>query len=302
MEASTRAALLGLALCFLAPRSAPAQDERAGPGSTPALTVTSKDGTRIAFERAGQGPVLVLVSAALSERRDTARLGALLAPHFTVLQYDRRGRGESGDTLPYAVQHEVEDLEALIDAAGGSAFLFGHSSGAVLALEAASRLPAKVPKQVLFEPPFVVDASRPPVPADFVTHVGELVASGRRGDAVAYFFTDAVCVPGEFLAGMRASPSWAHMEALAHTLVYDVTVMGGTQAGKPLPAERWSTATASTLVLAGGASPPWLHAGARALGEVLPHAEHFTLEGQDHSVAVMAPQALVPVLVEFLGD
>ena len=188
------------------------------------------------------------------------------------------------------------------DAAGGSACVFGHSSGAVLALEAATRLPAKVRKQVLFEPPFVVDDSRPRVPADFVAYVTELVAAGQRGDAVAYFMTDAVGVPREFVDGMKKSPMWAEMERSAHTLVYDGTLMGDTQAGKPLPAARWATAKAPALVLSGGASDAWLHAAAEALAALLPDAEHRVLEGLDHSAAIMAPQKLAPVLTEFLAD
>ena len=264
--------------------------------------VTSKDGTRIGFDRTGEGPVLVLVAGALSDRSSTTRLAALLSERSTVINYDRRGRGESTDTLPYAVEREVEDIEALIDAAGGSASVFGHSSGAVLALEAAARLPAKVRKQVLFEPPFVVDDSRPRVPEDFVAHIDELIAAGKRGDAVAYFMTDAVGVPAEFVDGMKKSPMWAAMERTAHTLAYDGRLMGDTQAGKPLPAERWKTAKAPALVLSGGASEPWLHAAAEALAALLPDAEHRVLEGLDHAAAVMAAEKLVPVLAEFLAD
>jgi pimeloyl-ACP methyl ester carboxylesterase len=304
MEASIQRIPLALALFMTsATHSAMGarQDEHAQPAHAAATTVASKDGTRIAYERAGHGPALVIVSAALSDRTDTARLGALLAPKFTVIQYDRRGRGASGDTPPYAAQREIEDLEALIDVAGGTAFLFGSSSGAVLALEAASKLGAKVPKLVVFEPPFVVDASRPPVPADLPARIGELVASGRRGDAVAAFMSDGVGLPATIVAEMRKAPSWPRIESLAHTLVYDLTVMGDTQAGKPLPRERWESTTATTLVLDGGASQPWLHEAARSLGTLLPHAERFTLDGQDHSVATTAPQALAPVLVDFLG-
>lgn len=264
--------------------------------------VTSKDGTRIAFESAGEGPVLVLVAGALSDRSSCARMGALLAPHYTVIWYDRRGRGDSTDTAPYAVEREVEDLEALIDAAGGSAYLFGSSSGAVLALEASARLPAKVTKLALFEPPFVVDASRPRVPADFVAHVSELVAADRRGDAVEYFMVEGVGVPPEFLAQMRKMPMWPGLEALAHTLAYDGALMGDTQAGKPLPAARWATAKAPTLVMDGGASDPWLGEAAQALAALLPDAERLTLDGLDHSAATMAPQALVPALREFFGE
>lgn len=285
-------------------RSQEAPDTPAGPRRPtlePRGTVTSKDGTRIAYQSAGEGPVVILVSAALSDRRPTARLGELLAEHFTVVQYDRRGRGESGDTRPYAPEREVEDLAALIDAAGGQASLFGTSSGAVLALEAATRLPARVERVVLHEPPFVVDASRPRVPADFVAHVTELVAADRRGDAVAYFMSDAVGVPEDFVEGMRSMPMWKGMEALAHTLAYDIAVMGDTQAGQPLPQERWAAERAPALVIVGGESPPWMHAGAKELAALLPEAELIVLDGTDHSVAIAAPQAIAPTLIEFLA-
>ena len=147
--------------------------------------VISKDGTPIAFDRAGQGLALILVTGALATRSDMVSLAAHLASHFTVFTYDRRGRGESGDTAPYAVEREVEDLAALIVEAGGSAFVFGHSSGAVLALEAARWLSTSITKLALYEPPFIVDESRPPLPDDYLTQLTGLISSGRRGEAVA---------------------------------------------------------------------------------------------------------------------
>ena len=163
----------------------------------------SADGTAIAFDRSGQGPAIVVVGGALADRSAFASLAARLAPRFTVIAFDRRGRGDSGDTAPYAVEREVEDIAALLDEAGGSAFLFGHSSGAVLALETARTLPGRVPKLALYEPPFVVDDSRPGPPADFVTHLETLVSEGRRGDAVAYFMTTGPGVPAEVVESMR---------------------------------------------------------------------------------------------------
>src|SRR5688572_5943827 len=209
------------------------------PARQPA-TVTSKDGTTIACARSGKGPVVVLVAGALCDRSMNAGLASLLEQRFTVINFDRRGRGGSTDTPPHAVEREVEDIEALIDAAGGTAFLYGISSGAVLALEAASRLPTKVTRLVLYEPPFIVDDSRPPLPAEFARKLTELLAADRRGDAVAYFMTDAVGVPSEAVAGMRRAPMWAGLEKVAHTLPYDLAVMGDTQAGKPLPRQRWA--------------------------------------------------------------
>src|ERR671937_2228400 len=169
--------------------------------------VRSKDGTTIAFDQPGDGPSIILVGGAMSTRSASVPLAALLAPHFTVFAYDRRGRGASGDTAPYAVEREVDDLDALISAAGGSAFVFGHSSGAVLALEAAARGLA-ITKLALYEPPFIVDDSRPPLPKDYVAHLTELVSSGRRGEAVAYFMTTRVGLPVDAVAQMCHDPMW----------------------------------------------------------------------------------------------
>lgn len=272
--------------------------------------VTSKDGTTIAFDRAGEGPALILVGGALSNRSHpvVGQLAALLAPHFTVFSCDRRGRGDSGDTPPYAVQREVEDIEALIDEGDGPAFMYGVSSGAVLALEAAGRLPKKVKKLALYEPPFIIDDSRPPVPEDYVEQLDEAIAAGRPGDAVEIFMTQALLIPAEFIAQMRTAPAgkvsdegtqppeWAEMEEVAHTLAYDGRVMGDTMSGKPLPAGRWRSVTSPTLVLTGGNSEAFFHDGAKALVDSLPEARHRILEGQDHAAS---PEAVAPVLIEF---
>ncbi len=256
--------------------------------------VISKDGTAIAFVRSGKGSPIILVGGALADRSADAPLAALLAQHFTVFNYDRRGRGESGDTAPYAVEREVEDLEALIIEAGGSAFVVGGSSGAVLALEAARKLP--ITKLALYEPPFIVDDSRPPLPADYVAQLIELISSGRRGDAVEFFMTKAVGVPAEFVAQMQNAPMWPALEAAAHTLVYDGTIMGDTMSGSPLPVKQWASVTVPTLVMDGGASPAWARNAVQALADALPDAQRRTLEGQTH---IVAPEALAPVLEEF---
>jgi pimeloyl-ACP methyl ester carboxylesterase len=244
-------------------------------------TTVSADGTTIAFERVGEGPPLVLVGGALSDRRAGADLAALLAADLTVVSYDRRGRGDSGDTPPYAVEREVDDLAAVIGSVGGSAFVFGHSSGAVLALEATGR-GIGVSRLALYEPPFIVDDSRPPLPEDYVARLEELIAAGERGEAVAHFMRVGPGVPEDMLEGMRSLPMWAQMEALAHTLPYDVRVMGDTAFGRPLPAGRWSGVAVPTLVMDGGASPAWQHAAAHALADALPDATQRTLEGQTH--------------------
>ncbi len=207
--------------------------------------VTSKDGTTIAFEQSGTGPVVILVAAALSDRSSTSRLAEHLSAHFTVINYDRRGRGKSTDTQPYAVEREIEDIEAMIDVSGHSAFLFGSSSGAALALEAANMLDGKVKKLFLYEPPFIVDDSRPPIADDLSHQIAELVSAGRRNDAVKLFFAKAIGIPNFAVNLMRfLMPGWSKMAGMAHTIPYDIAVLAGTQTGKPLPPRRWTTITA----------------------------------------------------------
>jgi pimeloyl-ACP methyl ester carboxylesterase len=259
-------------------------------------TVTSKDGTRIAFDRSGEGPALILVGGALSERSAWAPVAKLLAPRFSVISYDRRGRGDSEDTAPYAVEREVEDLEALMDEVGGVAFVHGQSSGAVLALEATAKLSGKVQKLSLYEPPFIIDDSRPPPPAGFAARIDELLAADRRGEAVEYWMSDVVGAPAEAVTEMRSAPSWPALEAVAHTLPYDIAVLGENMSGNPLPMDKWGSVTAPVLVMDGGASPDWIRNSARTLAEALPNAQHGTLEGQQHNAA---PDILAPALTQF---
>ncbi len=261
-------------------------------------TVLSKDGAAIAFDKSGKGPPLILVYGALCYRASgpMGPLAALLAPHFTVFTYDRRGRGDSGDSAPYAVEREVEDIDALIQEAGGSAFVYGISSGAALALEAANRGLA-IRKLALYEAPFIVDDSRPPIPDDYLARLNGLIASDRRGGAVRLFMK-LVGVPAIFVAIMRFMPAWRKLKAVAHTLPYDITIVQDNQRGKPLPAKGWASVTAPTLVIAGGKSPAWMRHGMQALADVLPNARRHTLEGQTHMVD---PKALAPALVEFFA-
>lgn len=263
--------------------------------------VRSADGTRIAFETVGAGPPLVLVSGAAGYRAispSQRELAELLGARFTVLTYDRRGRGESGDADSYAPAREVEDLRALVEGAGGSAVAMGLSSGAVLVLDAAQ---AGVPlvKLALYDAPFIVDDSRPPVPDEYVSTLNELVAAGRRGDAGEYFLTRAVGVPADAVASMRADAGWCVVEGVAHTFAYDGEIMGDTTSGWPLPPDRWDSVSAPTLVVDGGESPAHMHTGADAIARLLPNARRVTLPGQDHSAE---PAVLAPVLLEFFAD
>lgn len=255
-------------------------------------TVTSSDGTTIALDRLGDGPPVILVCGQSTDRSSNAALAALLAPDFTVINYDRRGRGDSGDTQPYSVEREVEDLDALISEAGGSASVFGVSSGAALALEAAASGLA-IDKLALWEPPFDEDESRRP-PADLAERYEEMISEGRRGDVIEYFMANVVGLPPEFVVHAKNQPFWLRQEALAHTLVYDTIIMGNSS----LPVERAATVEAPTLVLAGGASFPFMRETARALADAIPDARSRVLEGQDHAVA---PEAIAPVLKEFFA-
>lgn len=258
--------------------------------------ITSKDGTQIAFDQTGQGPAVILVGGALQTRMGNAGLAALLEPHFSVFNYDRRGRGESDVVKQYAVEDEIEDIKAIIDEAGSSVYVFGSSSGANLSLAAARKL--TITKLALWEPNFIVDDSRPPLPVDYVEQINELVASDRRGEAIEYFMTKAVGLPAEFVTPLRNMPFWPLMEAAAHTLAYDGTIVRENMAGKPVQAEQWADIIMPTLVLDGGTTP-WLSAGAEAIAKALPNAKRQTLEGQTHDVA---PEALAPVLIGFFKD
>jgi pimeloyl-ACP methyl ester carboxylesterase len=258
-------------------------------------TVHSKDGTTIAFDRTGQGPPVVLVDGALCSRNmgPSGPLATLLAEHFTVFTYDRRGRGDSGDKAPYAVDREIEDLEALVGEAGGATAVWGVSSGAVLALEAASRLTG-VTRLALYEAPFIVDDSRPSTEEDW-RRISEAVAAGRRGDAVK-FFLKSVGLPGFVIALMQFLPVWSKLKAVAHTLPYDGAIVRENQKGRPLPAGRWASVTIPTLVMEGGKSPHWIRHANRSLANILPNAKYRTLEGQTH---IVKAKAHTPVLVEF---
>jgi pimeloyl-ACP methyl ester carboxylesterase len=256
--------------------------------------VKSKDGTVMAYERTGSGPALVLIDGALCSRGfgPSAKLAPLLAQHFTVYTYDRRGRGQSGDTQPYSPAREVEDIGALIEAAGGSAFLLGLSSGGALALEAAaSRL--GVEKVVAYEPPYVDDEGR----RGGAAHEGQLkklVATGDRGGAVKYFMKDMVGAPAAIVVMMRLMPwIWRKLQAVAHTLPYDAAVMAEFR----IPRGRFASIERPVLVMNGSKTDARLKTAARTIAGVIPGAQHGELAGQTHNVK---PDVLGPAVVEFL--
>lgn len=266
-------------------------------------TTTSRDGTRIAYEELGQGPPVVLVDGAFCRRAfgPMAPLAALLAPRFTVFHYDRRGRGDSGDTPPYAAEREVEDLAAVVEEAAsrgdGRVDVYGCSSGAALALRgAASGLPVK--QLALYEPPFALDGTHTPRPADFREQIAAMVASGRRADAVD-LFGKVVGAPAIARVFMRYMPGIARkLRDVAHTLPYDFAVLGDTQSGGAMPAElreKLGSIQAPTLAMAGGKSPPWMHHAARKVAESVARGVFAVVPGQDHNVAA---KAIAPRLIE----
>jgi pimeloyl-ACP methyl ester carboxylesterase len=263
------------------------------PERAPMNRVTSKDGTQIGFTKAGNGPALVIVSGALSHRalnRDTL-LVRTLGEHYSVYTYDRRGRGESSDTKPYAVDREIEDIASLIDHAGGTAYLYGVSSGAALALQTAAKLgSAKVSKLAMYEPPYGQQ------PRDFTAQkdsVTALVRTGQPGDAAAYFLS-AIGTPPKVLEGMKTSPDWEAIKKIDFTLAYDYDVLGDGQ----VPEDIVKAITIPTLVMAGEKSMDFMHSTATRMANLTPNAQRKALTGQTHQVAA---EAVAPVLIEFFG-
>lgn len=267
-------------------------------------TVTSKDGTPIAYDRSGEGPALILVDGALCFRKfgPMESLTVLLAPQFTVFTYDRRGRGESGDTAPYAVEREVEDIEALVDAAGGSAGLYSISSGGFLAIEAAHQLPGKITKVAIYEPPCSLDEGGIPGFKEYRRQLNDLLAAGQRGEAVTLMMRfvgagladDPRSMPEDAGARLRQTPVWPIFEAVAPTLAYDAAAMDNSS----VPTEQAAAMTVPLLALAGGASPAWMQQAARAVADAAPHGRYGILEGQTHEVAA---EALAPILIAFFA-
>jgi pimeloyl-ACP methyl ester carboxylesterase len=247
-------------------------------------TVTSKDGTPIAFDRSGEGPAIILVVGAFNDRATGAPLAQFLERHFTVFNYDRRGRGESGDTAPYAIEREIEDLDTLISQAGGSARVFGYSSGAILALRAAAHGLA-ISQLAVYDPPPTGAKAEALAP-----QLTELIAAGRRGDAVELFQTEAVGIPAAVVAQMRHAPFRPALENMAHTLVYESTIL------RSLPEGLLASVQVPTLVIDGEESHVLLRQAAQSVADALPHGQYRTLKGQSHD---LVPAVVGPVLEEF---
>ncbi|MFB9328841.1 alpha/beta fold hydrolase [Paenibacillus aurantiacus] len=265
--------------------------------------VISKDGTPIAYDKTGQGPALILTAGAFSYRKFPGQLELAnrLSSQFTVYNYDRRGRGDSGDARDYAVEREIEDLKAIIEAAGGEAYVWGLSSGAALALHAAAR-GANIAKLALHEPPFVVQPTDRTPPKDFAIHVHRLIQAGQRAEAIKYFMVAGMGAPSFVVAMMRMMPGvWSKLLAVAHTLPYDAALLDGYMDGTPLPAQQWSHVNIPTLVLEGTESPPGLRHGAQALADVLPNARLLSKKGLGHTKKLNTG-VIAPELAAFFGS
>jgi pimeloyl-ACP methyl ester carboxylesterase len=263
-------------------------------------TVTSKDGTTIAYDRSGNGPTVILVAGALGTRKfkKMEELAELLTRRCTVINYDRRGRGDSTEVKPFAVEREIEDIAALIDACGGSASLWGWSSGGALALRAAAA-GIGVERLSVYEVPFMVQPGLKRPTPDYGERLDDLVAADDRSGAVKHFMRNAMGVPAPFVALMRLMPMWKEMKATAHTLPYDWAALGNhAMYGAPLSPEEWAPVTVPTLVVHGDKTPEPLRRGSEALAEVLPNAELHVLEGTSHNVSM---KKLAPVLAEFFA-
>jgi pimeloyl-ACP methyl ester carboxylesterase len=258
-------------------------------------TVTSKDGTLIAYDQSGSGAPLILVDGALCSRAfgPMPELAKLLAPHFTVINYDRRGRNQSGDTQPYSPERELEDIEALIQVAGGSAFVSGVSSGAALSLAAAAS-GLNIKKLALYEAPFMVDKTGHLPPPDSQAQLKAMIAANRRGDAVKFFMKDMVGVPSFVVFIMSIMPIFKKLKAVAHTLPYDAAVMGDFS----LPTKKAAAVKTPTLVGGGLKSPASMQMAVKQLAEAIPSSELKMFTGQTHNISM---KALAPALIEFFN-
>jgi pimeloyl-ACP methyl ester carboxylesterase len=255
--------------------------------------VISKDGTQIAYDQSGEGLPIILVVGAFNDHSTGTPLAAQLSEHFTVFNYDRRGRGESGDTAPYAIEREIEDLAALITEAGGSSSVFGYSSGAILSLKAKAAGLA-LTRLALYDPPFLLDDGFPQRAQEISVRLTELISSGRRGDAVELFQREIVGIPPEIVAQMRHAPFRPELEHIAPTLVYEATLLGD----MPVLAQQLPSITVPTLVISGGNNQERMRSAAQTLADALPNALHRSLQGQTHDIV---PAVLAPVLEEFFA-
>lgn len=265
-------------------------------------SLVSKDGTTIGYTVQGTGPAVVLVDGAMCYREGNSpmpKLAKLLATDFTVYTYDRRGRGESSDAATYDIKREIEDIEALIDHAGGTAYLYGISSGAILASYAANALSTKVTKLAMYEAPLILDDSRPTIPDTYVQDLQEFIQADARGKAIQLFMKDAVGLPSALVKVMPLFPGWSKGVAIAHTLVYDGTITKTATRGRTLTPDLWAKASMPVLVTAGGKSKPWMQNGNKLFSQVFKQAQFRVIPGQNH---MLKPAVHAPIISAFFKD
>jgi len=255
-------------------------------------TLTSTDGTAIAYQQTGTGPALILVVGAFCDRSSTASLTPLLGPQFTVYEYDRRGRGGSSDSDEYSVDAEIDDLAALIEVAGGSALVYGHSSGAALALEAAAR-GVPISRLAAYEPPYTAADDGTGGSDALLEEVRACIRAGDR-DGAATLFLQGSGAPPEVIRMIQQGPGWPRMSELAPPLVYDLTLCNG----GVVPHERLSQIGVPTVLVSGGSSPRWAGRSCASVAAAVPGARHVVLDGQTHAVA---SDAVAPLLLDHFG-
>lgn len=263
--------------------------------------ITSKDGTKIGFSVEGVGPALILVDGAMCYRAGNSpmpKLAALLRDTFTVYTYDRRGRGESGDNESYEIQREIEDIEALIDHAGGHASLYGVSSGALLAMYAANAFTSKVDKLAVYEAPLVLNSSRPPIPDSYVPSLQKAIADGKPTLAIQTFMKDAVGMPAFLIKLMPYFPGFSKGQKIAHTLIYDGKITKAATNGLNLKSDFWKNVSAQTLVIAGGKSQLWMRDGNEKLSKTFKKGAFQIIPGENH---MLKPRVHAPILKAFLS-
>ena len=255
-------------------------------------SVVSKDGTKIIYDMLGKGPTVILVLGALNTRKAGARLAKLLSTHFTVISYDRRGRGDSADVQPYSPKREVEDLEALINEVGEPVYLYGHSSGGAIVFETAILLGKQIKKLAIYEVPYAVDDAAIRAAKDYNKKLKALLSGGHKDDAIALFM-QYIGVSDKQTQAMNRLPMWKGLVAMAPTLAYDSDLLGS---GHAIPTSHLKHISSPALIMNGGNSPEFMRIVAERLSKIIPKAQHRSIDGQNHGVK---PEVIAPILTEF---
>lgn len=256
--------------------------------------VISKDGTKIAYDVTGSGPVMIYITGATCFRNFFPILDdvKILSKNLTVYNYDRRGRGDSSDTMPYSIEKEIEDLEALIQVVGSKVFLYGHSSGAILALNAALKLRKTIEKIVVYDPPYVHTEKEKFNYQDLAKNVLIKLSEGKNKHAMRKFLV-GIGMPKFFVWLLPLFPGWKTMHTLAPTLAYDIELSKDYP-----PIELFRKIHIPTLVLVGSKSPERIRTSGTQIAAAISNSDFKEMQGQDHMVSA---KALLPILVQFFG-